>query len=191
MAFPLKEYLQNLKYMHFSEFWWLITHPFIAKKTLDISKQARNITNEFIEDTELDGDDNGGMVDALRHCLWMAMLVQEIKPKAAIKLGNAHEKGNYKDFKKKILEEDSLPDYISCKMDLKNNLVGIELGNEYLGSDLDTIIQMVKKAVINGDCWKIRKNSMGRFLDENGSVIPQKDWLGKWITPKILVPSDF
>ncbi|MEA3451230.1 MAG: hypothetical protein U9Q83_04935 [Bacteroidota bacterium] len=191
MAFNIKEYLQNLKYMHFSEFWWLVTHPFIAKKTLDISKHARNIADEYIADTELDGDNNGGMVDAFRHCLWMAMLVQEIKPKAAKKLGNAHEKGNYKDFKKKILEEDSLPDYKSCEMDLKNNSVGLELGKEFLGSDLETLIQLVKKKVTSGVCWKIRKNSMGRFLDENANIIPPKDWIGKWITPKILVPSDF
>ncbi len=191
MSIPIKNYAQNLKYIHFSEFWWVATHPFIAKKSWDISEQAKNIANKHIPDPDFDGDFNGGMVDAFRHCLWMSMLVQKIKPKAARKLGEAHEKGNYKDYKKKRFEDGGLPDFVSSEMDLRNNSVGIELGQEYFGVDLDTLIQVVKHAVLVGRCWKIKKDLQGHFLDKENNIIPEKEWKDKWITPKILVPSDY
>jgi len=180
-----------LKYIHISEVWWITTHPFIAKKSWAVSEQAKDMANDHISDPKLDGDGNGGMVDAFRHCLWMTLLVQQIKPKAAIKLGKAHEKGNYRDFKKKKLEDGSLPDSVSCEMDLRNNLVGIELGQEYMGTDLETLSQLVENAVITGRCWKIKKDTLGRFLDKLNELIPDKDWKGKWITPKQLVPSNY
>ncbi len=191
MAFPIKNYAQSIKNIHFAEVWWVATHPFIAKKTYKISKQVRQTANEHIKDSELDGDYNGGMVDAFRHTLWMAVLVQEIRPKAVYKLGIAHEKGNKKDFEKKILEEGKLPDSVSCQMDLLNNQVGIDLGLQYLGQPYDTLVQIVKHAVKSGKCWKISKDSLGNFLDEQGNFIPESEWKGKWITPKVIVPSDY
>lgn len=191
MSIPIKDYAQNLKYIHISEIWWVATHPFVAKKSFKISEDAKNIANQHLIDPQLDGDNNGGMVDAFRHCLWMSMLVQHIKPEAAVKLGKAHEKGNYKDFKKKKLEDGSLPDSVSCEMDLRNNLVGIELGQEYMGTDVETLSQLVKNAIIKGRCWKIKKDTLGRFLDNSNQLIPDKEWKGKWINPKQLVPSNY
>jgi len=191
MSFPVKHYAQSLKNMHISEVWWVATHPFIAKKAFKISNEARDIANQHILDTLLDGDYNGGMVDAFRHTLWMTLMVQEIKPKAAYKLGLAHEKGNYKDFKKKILEENKLPDSVSCEMDLRNNSIGIELGQEYMGTDKDTLIVVVRHTVRCGKCWIIKKDSLGYFLDKNDNIIPDSLWVGKWNTPKILVPSNY
>ncbi len=191
MSFPVKHYSQSLKNLHSAEIWWVITHPFIAKKSWQISKQARKIANNHISDSLLDGDYNGGMVDAFRHTLWMALLVQEIKPKAAYKLGKAHEKGNYKDFKRKVLEEGKLPDSVSCKMDLLNNKVGIEIGQRFMGQKNDTLILIVRDAVRKGDCWKIKKDSLGYFLDKNDNVIPEKKWKGKWVNPKVIVPSNW
>lgn len=191
MSFPIKHYTQSLKNIHCSEAWWVITHPFIAKKTFEISKQVRKISNAHIHDPLLDGDYNGGMVDAFRHTLWMAMLVQKINPKAAHKLGIAHEKGNYKDFKQKLLEEGKLPDSVSCKMDLINNEIGINLGLIYMGTNTDTLILIVKSAVRSGECKKIKKDSLGYFLDINDNIIPEKNWKGKWKNPKILVNSNY
>jgi len=190
MALPIKNYAQSLKSLHSPEIWWLLTHAFIAKKSWEISKEAGRIANEHISDTQLDGDYNGGMVDAFRHTLWMAMLVQEIKPKAAYKLGVVHEKGNKIDFKKKLLEEGKLPDSTSCEMDLRNNNIGLELGQQYKGQNTDTLIQIVKNAVISGKCWKINKDTLGNFMDINNNYIPENEWKGKWNTPKCLVPSN-
>ncbi len=191
MALPIKNYAQKLKYIHRSEVWWIMTHPFIAKRSWKISEKVVHIANAHIKDPDLDGDYNGGQVDAFRHCLWMCLLVQKISPKAALKLGKAHEKGNYRDYKRKRFEDGSLPDSVSSQMDMKNNRVGIDIGEEYFGLDEDTLIQVVKRAVLDGRCWKIKKDRQGNFLDKNDNIIPEKEWKGKWKTPKILVPSDF
>lgn len=191
MLFPVKQYAQKLKSVHFSEVWWAATHPFIAKKAFSISKQAGAIAYQHISDPSLDGDYNGGQVDAFRHTLWMAMLVQEIKPEAAYKLGVAHEKGNYKDYKKLQNEDGAVPDSVTSEMDFKNNDVGIDLGLRYLGVDRDTLIQVVKVNVKRGHCWKIKKDSLGYFLDENDNVIPDSLIKGKWNTPKVIVPSNY
>ncbi len=190
MAFPIKNYAQKIKHIHCPEKWWIATHLCIAKKSWKISKEAREIANSYINSNVLDGDYDGGMVDAFRHTLWMAMLVQEIDPKAAEKLGIAHEKGNKIDFKKKILEESRLPDATSCEMDLRNNAIGLDIGIEYMGESQDTLISVVIFAVKTGRCWVISKNELGDFLDKDGNVIPEKDWKGKWNTPKVLVPSN-
>jgi len=191
MSFPLKQSAQSLKNLHISEIWWAVSHPFIANKAFKISKDASRIAYDHISDPALDGDYNGGQVDAFRHTLWMALLVQEINPKAAYKLGLAHENGNYRDFKRKTLEEGSLPDSVSCAMDLKNNNIGLDIGQQYMGIDRATLIQVVKVAVKTGECWIIKKDSLGYFLDKNNNVIPDSMLLGKWETPKIIVPSDY
>ncbi len=190
MAFPIKNYAQKIKNIHCPEKIWILTHPFIAKKAWGISKEARMLANGAINDTDLDGDYNGGQVDAYRHTLWMAMLTQKIKAKKAKKLGIAHEKGNKIDFDKKKLEEGKLPDSVACEMDLRNNKVGIEIGKENKDISIDELQKIVKQAVLVGKCWKINKNSEGQFLDKNNELIAEEDWLGKWISPKILIPSN-
>lgn len=191
MAIPIKNYAQQAKNIHFSEILWVVKHPFIAKKAYKITETARNIANSHITDPALDGDYNGGQVDAFRHTLWMALLVQEISPKAALELGKAHEKGNYRDFKRKKLEEDKLPDSVSSEMDLRNNKIGIEIGQEYMGQDTETLSQVVELAVREGRCWKIKKDSDGNSLDKEGNIILDSQWQGKWINNRVLVPSDY
>lgn len=173
------------------EIFWAIKHPFIAKKAFKITKKAKQIAINHITDPDLDGDYNGGQVDAFRHALWMAMLVQEISPKAAKSLGIAHEKTNYRYYLKHKNEDGSLPDEISTKMDLLNNEVGLELGQIYMGASTDTLIQVVKVAIREGKCWIIKKNSLGDFLDENDNIIPISEIKGKWRNRKVLVPSNY
>lgn len=191
MAIPIKNYAQQAKSIHFSEIWWVVKHPLIAKTAYKTTNTARFIANSHITDPALDGDYNGGMVDAFRHTLWMAMLVQEISPKAAMELGKAHEKGNYRDFKRKKLEEDKLPDSVSSAMDLRNNEIGTKIGQEYMGTDIETLTQLVSVAVREGRCWKIKKDSDGNSLDKEGNIIPEQQWQGKWINNRVLVPSDY
>ena len=190
MAFPIKSYTQKFKSIHFPEKMWIVTHPFVAVKAWKISKEARLISNGAINDSDLDGDYNGGQVDAFRHTLWMAMLSQKIKSKKVRKLGEAHEKGNKIDFRKKKLEEGSLPDSVACEMDLRNNQVGINIGKNNKDMPIEELQLFVKKTVLKGNCWIIRKDKDGLFSDENHKIIPEKEWKGKWITPKVLVPSN-
>ncbi len=188
MTFPLKNYAQSKARK--PEKIWSIRHIFVAKKVWEISMETRQITNSHIDSKELDGDPDGGMVDAFRHTLWLALLVQYIKPQAARELGIAHEKSNKIDFKKGETEEIFLPDSVGCEMDLRNNEVGIDIGLEYMGENRETLISATINAVKSGRCWVIKKDKSGNFLDENGKIIPQKHWQGKWNTPKVLVPSN-
>jgi len=160
---------QQFAHLHKPEKVWILLHFHVALKTQKITKLANKIAAEAIQDTDLDGDYNGGQVDAFRHTLWMAMLAQKINPKAVKKLGEAHEKGNKIDFDKKNLEENKLPDSVSCQMDLKN---------------------IVKQAVIRGDCFIIKKDKNRNYLDENGKTIPENEWAGLWLNPKIIVTSN-
>ena len=57
---------------------WVIFHPFIAKKTWKITEQARMETKSLLLDPRLDGDEDGGQLDAFRHAFWMASLSQKI-----------------------------------------------------------------------------------------------------------------
>src|SRR6185369_7369148 len=89
---------------------WVIFHLFIAKKTFRLTQLARATSKELAKSPSLDGDENGGQVDAFRHAYWMALLSQHICWRKARSLGKAHEKGNYREFKKGKTEEGLLPD---------------------------------------------------------------------------------
>lgn len=190
MAFPLKNYAQKIKDIPRPERIWVITHPFVAYKAWKITGEARQITSGKIHDPDLDGDYNGGQVDAFRHTLWMALLSQKMKAKKARKLGIAHEKGNEIYYKKHKLEDGSLPDSVACEMDLRNNEVGLSIGSQNREATKEELQELVKQAILSGKCWKISKNKAGDFLDKNNKPIPKEQWKGKWVTPKILVPSD-
>src|SRR6185295_19637862 len=43
---------------------WVIFHPFIAKKAYRLTQQAKAVAKEMAKDSLLDGDENGGQVDA-------------------------------------------------------------------------------------------------------------------------------
>ena len=166
---------------------WVLTHLFIAKKTLRISEQARAKSKEMESNPLLDGDANGGQVDAFRHSYWMASLAQEIKPKKALKLGKAHEKGNEIDYRKGKLEENILPDKASVEMDLFNNQVGIAIGEKEEKKNLEKIVIQKIRA---GEMRIIRKNCEGNSLDSLGNVISTNQWQGKWENKRQVVPSN-
>jgi len=168
----------------------VISHPFIAKKARDISIEARDVSEALLKDTVLDGDKCGGQVDAFRHAFWMALLVREIKQKKAYRLGLSHEKGNKKMFKKNRTEEGDIPDAKSCKMDLLNNDIGIRIGIESSDESEEKLVEIIKKAVLNGELWIISKDSAGNFLDCKGNVLKKEDYSGRWENEKCLVRSD-
>ncbi len=184
-------YFKKFISLHFPEQIWIITHLFKASEAYKISELVLKIANDHISDPVLDGDYSGGMVDAFRHCLWMAMLTRRFGAKFARSLGKVHEKSNYIDYKKRLLEEDKLPDFPATKMDLLNNEVGIYIGKKYMKLSDDELIAKVKDFVLNGYCWKIKKDENGNYLNIYNEIIDKREWEGKWFTPKVLVPSDF
>nr|MBC8146645.1 hypothetical protein [Bacteroidota bacterium] len=151
------------------------------------------IANDSINLTStLDGNQNGGQVDAFRHAYWMALLSYHIHWRKAMKLGKAHEKGNYIDFKQRRKEEGSLPDFASSEMDLWNNKIGIEIGKQFDKNLTELQLQqLIIQAILNGEMKIILMNSDGKFLDKDRKIIPESELTGKWENNKCLVPSNF
>lgn len=169
------------------EKWWAIKHPFVLKKAKKVTIETKKIVNQLKKDTILKGSGDGGQIDAFRHAYWMARLTQEIGHRRAKRLGIAHEKGNYKTFKKGEYEDDVIPDKISSDMDFFNNEVGIEIGKN---TSVEATKEAVTNAVLNGKCKIVKMNKQGEFLTCDGEIIPKETLIGKWENNKCLVSSD-
>ena len=166
---------------------WVIMHPFVAKRARDITNKTKKIVEEVKKDSTLSGNGNGDQIDAFRHTYWMAALTQEIGWRKAKRLGVAHEKGNYRDYKKRRNEDGIVPDKVSSEMDLFNNNVGIDLGR--MSSKL-ALIKMAEEFVLTGKCKIIKVDKRGNYLDREGIVILQQSLKGKWKNGKCLIDSD-
>ncbi len=169
---------------------WVIFHPFIAKKTYKLSLESRAAAKEMIKDSLLDGDENGGQVDAFRHAYWMALLSQHICWRKALNLGKAHEKGNFLDFKKGRMEEGALTDSVSSAMDLFNNKIGITIGRANKNISEEGLKKVVCDAILSGKMSMIRKNRNGDAFDCDGNQLDLKKYEHQWSIPKCLVKSD-
>ncbi len=168
---------------------WVIFHPFKAKKTLQISKEANRIADSIAKTNLLDKDVAGGQVDAFRHAYWMARLRQEIGKNAAKWLGKAHEKENYLQYKQQRLEEGVVPDKISSEMDLYNNSIGLAFTKKNNKISYTGLIYRVVNAIKKGKLKIIKKDEKGHFLTCDGKIISNKSLKGKWKNNKCLVSS--
>ncbi len=171
--------------------WWVILHPFKAKKALLISKDVNKVSDSIKKTKLLDGDHAGGQVDAFRHAYWMARLTEEIGKSAARSLGKAHEKENYLMYKKRKLEEGIVPDEISSEMDLYNNEIGLTLTNKGNKTPRKGLIYRVINAILEGKMKVIKKDEKGNFLTCKGEKIKAKSLKGKWKNNKCLVYSNY
>jgi len=118
----------------------------------------------------------------------MLRLSQEIGAKKARRLGKAHEKGNYKAFKKNKKEDGEIPDKISSDMDLFNNEIGIAIADTLTATNVKKVVISV---VQSGKCKIIKKDQQGNYLTCSGSIIQQEELIGKWKNDKCLVNSNF
>lgn len=169
---------------------WAFFHPFSAKKAWKVTQEVLKVTDSIAGVKTLDGDRNGGQVDAFRHSYWMASLAQNINWRKTLKLGRAHEKANYIDFKKHKLEDGAHPDKASGDMDLFNNKVGVAItkkNKNVAGKDLQILVIDAIKA---GKMKIIKKDSLGNFLDEKNNIIHADSLQGRWMNNKCLVGSD-
>jgi hypothetical protein len=169
---------------------WVLFHPFKAKKSLEVSKEANKVADSIKKSNLLDGDASGGQVDAFRHAYWMARLHQEIGKSAARSLGKAHEKENYLTFKERKLEDGVLPDEISSKMDLYNNEQGLKLISRRSKVSKKGLIYRIVNAIRIGKMKVIKKDANGLFLTCEGENISMKSLKGKWKNNKCLVNSN-
>lgn len=168
---------------------WVITHPFKAKRALNISLEARFKADSIAKTTILDGDKNGGQVDAFRHSYWQARLTQTIGKRASYRLGKAHEKANYIYYKRNKYEDGSIPDKISSDMDLFNNNIGISTTSENKHLSKTEIELLLISRIKKGELRIISKNKNGNFLSCDGVVIEKESLIGKWENNKCLINS--
>lgn len=191
--FPVISFAQSpslsFKKLSCPEKWWVVLHPFVAKKAYNISQEARSISKEIERDTLLDQDADGGMVDAFRHSYWMARLSQEICPRKAYTLGKAHERGNYLDHKKRRPGEEIFSDSIAGTMDLFNNKKGIEIGRNNKAISKEELRELICKKILDGEMKVILKDEAGNSLDCNNIVIDLNNYSGQWNIPRCLVKS--
>lgn len=170
---------------------WVIFHPLKAEKAYKISLEANHITDSIAKTNLLDGDKNGGEVDAFRHAYWMARLHQEIGKSAARSLGKAHEQENYLMYKERQLEDEVLPDEPSSLMDLWNNEIGLSLVNNDSKVSKQGVIFRVVNAIKQGKLKMLKKNKKGQYVTCEDKVITITELKSKWKTDKCLVPSNY
>lgn len=168
------------------EFWWALCHPFAALKVKKVYKKASKLFDQNELKVKLDPYTSGGKLDAFRHVFYFAAFAQKMKPKKALKLGEAHEKTNYLDFKRGKLENETTADSLSCVMDLLNNEIGVKLGRENRKISLEELKQKVIALVNNGDVYTILRNDKGEFIDCKNNVIDVSLYKGKWFVPKCI-----
>ena len=169
---------------------WVIFHPFKSKRAFYVMQEALK-TTDSISKVDLIGKDlNGGQLDAFKHSYWMARSSQSIGEKASKKLGKAHEKGNYRSFKKGKKEDGFLPDLPSSKMDLYNNEVGLKIAKQYPDQTKFEIILTLIDEVKSGSMKILKKDCIGNFLTCSGEIIPKESLVGKWENKKCLVDSN-
>jgi len=75
-------------------------------------------------------------------------------------------------------------------MDLWNNDIGIKIGKENKGVNLEELQQLIVDAIVAGHMKIINKDSIGNFLDCKNQIIPLKQLKGKWENEKCLIPSN-
>lgn len=168
---------------------WVLLHPFKAKKALEISVEATNVSDSVAKTDLLDKDKVGGQVDAFRHAYWTARLQQEIGKRAAISLGKTNEKDNYKTFKKNQTENGIVPDNASKEMDLFNNNIGLRFTQKGIPASRKEITLRIVNAILMGDLKVIKKDTIGNYLTCDGALIPSAALGNSWQNKKCLIPS--
>jgi hypothetical protein len=169
---------------------WVLFHPFAAKKAYRITVEARTVSKQMEKDSLLDHDADGGQVDAFRHAYWMGRLVQEMCWRKVKRLGKAHERGNYLDYKKHRIREEIFTDSIASAMDLFNNHVGLEAGRKNKSLSADEMKKLIVKKILDGEMKIILKDKNGNSLDCERKVLDLKIYSGKWNIPRCLVESN-
>lgn len=169
--------------------WWVITHPFKAKKSLLISKVTNRVSDSIRKTKILGTNRSNGKLDAFRHIFWMASLGQEIGASAAKSLGKAHEKENYLEYQERKLEDGITPDKPSMLMDLHNNNVGLSIIEKGKKLTKNQIINKAFEAIKKGKALIVKRDDKNRFVTCDGKIISKIN-LKKWDNNKCLIKSN-
>lgn len=169
------------------EFFWAIRHPFSALKVKRVYKKASLIYVLQKQKQQPDSFSVNGKLDAFRHVFFMAAFSQKIKSNKLVKLGEAHEKANYKQFECDPKREKVQQDSLSTVMDLNNNRIGIKLGKDCDGCPLEELRDKVLFLIESKRVYFIRRNKEGNYITNTNEIIQISDFNGKWFIPFDLV----
>ena len=184
------QFLESYKNLSTPEQQWVKRHPLAAFRTHNIADTVKAKCQTMLKDTDFDGDLNGGMVDAFKHTLWMALTAQKIGYDKALSLGQAHEDGNRLEYEADPKRAKTPQDSIASRMDMLNNVVGARIGVNNPDASFAKIVAMVRQSVLDGKCWKIKKKDKNTYLDADGNKIDIHQYDDNWVIPKVLVPSN-
>ncbi len=174
----------------FQEGLWALVHPFAAIKIKAISRQCDIIYRQNSQNPQVDDYASGGRKDAYRHVFYMAAFAQKLRTSRVLKLGRAHEKTNYRQFKKRKLEQGELADSMLCVMDLKNNDLGCQLGKQNPNLSLEQLNELSLKTIVEGKAVILKRNKKGQYLNCSNNPITEGSEK-KWASDKCLVPSNY
>jgi hypothetical protein len=169
---------------------WAIFHPFASYKIKKHQAEMYSVYNEVKKNNTLDQFANGGKLDAFRHTFAMAFFSRYVSTRKLRKLGKAHEKGNFANFRKGILEEGELADSLSSVMDLANNELGFTIGKAYCNKTVAELKEGVIKAINSGGALIMNRSNSGHYLSCDNQILMVEDLQGKWQNKKCLVPSN-
>ncbi|MBS1636759.1 MAG: hypothetical protein JST26_12660 [Bacteroidetes bacterium] len=189
LIFSLTAGLKAQHMPHGPELGWALAHPFAALKIKHRLPEIREACQLIKTQQSLDTFISGGKLDAFRHSFAMAYLSQSISVRKLRKLGIAHEKNNYLDFKHHKLEDGDRADSLACAMDLLNNETGFRIGIANKRADIATLKTLVTEAIQRGDAVCLKRNAAGQYLRCDGSTITISDFKDKWYIPKCLIKS--
>ena len=170
---------------------WALKHPVAALRVKKITRQCDLIYASYKKRGQPDQLENGGRLDAFRHTFYMAAYALKINRRKLLKLGLAHEAGNYSDFLNAKLEDGEIPDFFSCEMDLYNNELGIKTGSENQELPLDSLAGLVLETILEGRAVIMKRNKKAEYLKCNGEVLQLAIYRKEWRVPKCLVNSDY
>lgn len=169
---------------------WVWIHPFVAKKAFRISTLSKNQYDKLKDSLNIVDYENGGKVDAFRHAWWMMNLCDEIGKRRALSLGKAHERKNKHDYKNNQKENGELPDKALVEMDLFNNKVSLELYKPKSKLSYNQKLRFILEELEKGSFLIISRNSEGFCLNQDGEIIQENAWKGKWNNDRTLVKSN-
>src|SRR5688572_30184107 len=162
---------------------WVALHPVAAIRIKHITSKCDVLYKHSNIKPELDSFPNGGRDDAFRHVFYMAAYAQKIRYKKLRKLGEAHEKGNYRQFLKSQLEEGERPDSLSTVMDLKNNDLGLAIGCDFSKLTLLELERLIVYEISKGRATIMKRNKLGQYLDCDDKLINLSEYQDKWQVP--------
>jgi hypothetical protein len=119
----------------------------------------------------------------------MAAFSQKIGTRKLRTLGIAHEKANYRAFRRSETEEGELPDSLGSVMDLVNNELGFKIGCENKKMGLEELKQRCIEEIKAGKALIMKRDAFGKYLDCEGKEIDLKMYTHQWNIPKCLVSS--